>query len=123
MDDFPPIMREHQFPRNLGRCHLQLRLMDGRGGFRTCDLSRVKHGRGPIDLADLQGKSRAWRAAFDRKHPVSTGFCREFGTTLSQTPRELGAVPRGRFVRRLGHGLDGVSRTPGVLMAAHATST
>ena len=45
-------------------------------------MKRVQHA---IDLANLQGKSRVARGVLDGKHPVSAGFCREFGTTLSQT--------------------------------------
>ncbi|MEA2188183.1 MAG: hypothetical protein QOK16_3194 [Solirubrobacteraceae bacterium] len=65
--------------------HLRGSSVDGRGGFRTCDLSRVKRDELGADVAYLQGKSRAARRVSDRNHPVPAGFCREFGTTLSQT--------------------------------------
>jgi len=62
-----------------------------------------------IDIADLQGKTSARAKGQRRANPVPAGFCREFGTRLSQTRRALGAVPRGRFVRRQTNGLDGLS--------------
>ena len=95
---------------------------NGRGGFRTCDLSRVKRGRGALDLADLQGKSRESRGVRDRMRPEPAGFCREFGTTLSQTDgRSAPSREAGSWV---GWGMDstGCRRTRGVLTTAHATS-
>src|SRR5207237_758063 len=71
---------------NSGSLHLQ-GFLHGRGGFRTCDLSRVKHDEFSANIAYLQGKSTARQGAGDGKHPEPAGFCREFGTTLSQTRR------------------------------------
>lgn len=85
---------------------------DGRGAgarWSPAIWRRTEAGQAVSQLLPRHGRG----GPFDRKHPVSAGICREFGTTLSQTRGELGTVLRGRFVRRLGTDSTGCRRTRG----------
>ena len=67
-----------------------VRKRHGRGGFRTCDLSRVKPRGGPGDMAVLQGKMQCPASGRCREDPGSAGFCRVFGTSCPKPWRSWG---------------------------------